>query len=75
MIMPINASQTNFLNATVQKYGLAEGKTEPNKPVRTSIFYINDFHGKSINIERTITASRAFDSFTKYYGYNGFSNG
>ena len=65
MIMPINASQTNFLNATVQKYGLAEGKTEPNKPVRTSIFYINDFHGKSINIERTITASRAFDSFTK----------
>lgn len=57
--------QTNFLNATVQKYGLAEGKTEPNKPVRTSIFYINDFHGKSINIERTITASRAFDSFTK----------
>lgn len=65
MIMPINASQTNFRNATVQKYGLAEGKTEPNKPVRTSIFYINDFHGKSINIERTITASRAFDSFTK----------
>lgn len=65
MIMPINASQTNYLNATVQKYGLAEGKTEPNKPVRTSIFYINDFHGKSINIERTITASRAFDSFTK----------
>lgn len=65
MIMPINASQTNFLLATVQKYGLAEGKTEPNKPVRTSIFYINDFHGKSINIERTITASRAFDSFTK----------
>lgn len=65
MIMPVNASQTNLLNATIQKYGLADGRTEPNKqPVRTSIFYINDFHGKSINIERTITASRAFDSFT-----------
>ncbi len=36
-------------------------KSEP--PVRTSIFYINDFHGKSINIERTMTASNAFDNF------------
>ncbi len=29
--------------------------------VRTSIFYINDYHGKSINMERTVTASNAFD--------------
>ena len=65
MIKPVNASQMNLLNAAIQKYGLADGRTEPDKqPVRTSIFYINDYHGKSINIERTITASRAFDSFT-----------
>ena len=31
--------------------------------VRTSIFYINDYHGKSINMERTMTASNAFDAF------------
>ncbi len=33
--------------------------------VKTSIFYINDYHGKSINMERTITASNAFDSRMK----------
>ena len=47
-------SQTTFQNSSV-------GKTEPNN--RTSIFYINDFHGKSINMERTISASNVFDSF------------
>ena len=30
--------------------------------VKTSIFYINDFHGKSINMERTVTASKFFDA-------------
>lgn len=30
--------------------------------VKTSIFYINDFHGKSINMERAVTVSNAFDN-------------
>ena len=34
------------------------------KPVRTSIFYVNDYHGKAINMERTVTASNAFDCYT-----------
>ncbi|MBQ8460549.1 5'-nucleotidase C-terminal domain-containing protein [bacterium] len=34
--------------------------------INTSIFYINDYHGKSINMERTITASNAFDAKYKY---------
>lgn len=33
--------------------------------VKTSIFYINDYHGKSINMERTVTAANAFDSKNK----------
>ena len=33
--------------------------------VKTSIFYINDFHGKSINMERTVTASNEFDARNK----------
>ena len=37
---------------------------QPNS-VKTSIFYINDYHGKSINMERTITASNAFDARNK----------
>ena len=33
--------------------------SKPN--TKTSIFYINDYHGKTINMERTITASNIFD--------------
>lgn len=33
--------------------------------VKTSIFYINDYHGKSINMERTVTAANAFDARKK----------
>lgn len=29
---------------------------------KTSIFYINDFHGKSINMERAVSASKNFDN-------------
>lgn len=39
------------------------GSATPKKTTDTSIFYINDYHGKAINMERTITASNAFDSF------------
>ena len=34
--------------------------------IKTSIFYINDYHGKSINMERTVSASNAFDAKYKY---------
>lgn len=33
--------------------------------IKTSIFYINDYHGKSLNMERTMSASNAFDSQNK----------
>ncbi len=29
--------------------------------IKTSIFYINDYHGKSLNMERTMSASNTFD--------------
>ena len=34
--------------------------------ISTSIFYINDYHGKSLNMERTISASNSFDAKYKY---------
>lgn len=34
--------------------------------VSTSIFYINDYHGKTINMERTISASNAYDAKYMY---------
>lgn len=64
MIMPVNTLQTNLLNKAVNNKRLPDGKTEANN-VKTSIFYINDFHGKSINMERTIAASNVFDRFEK----------
>ncbi len=33
--------------------------------VKTSIFYINDYHGKSLNMERTVSASNTFDLINK----------
>ena len=36
-----------------------------NTNIKTSIFYINDFHGKAINMERTLTAAKGFDSSNK----------
>ena len=70
MIMPINSTQFNLLNPALLKglQGISTNKNGQNNttnPVtRTSIFYINDYHGKSINMERTVTASNAFDCFT-----------
>ena len=62
MITPVTASKTNLIYQALLKK-TPDGKTEADKPNRTSIFYINDFHGKSINMERAIAASNAFDSF------------
>ncbi len=38
--------------------------SQPNN-IKTSIFYINDYHGKSINMERTVSASNVFDNRNK----------
>lgn len=38
-------------------------QTQPNNNVKTSIFYMNDFHAKLPNLERLCTASKAFDTF------------
>lgn len=41
---------------------IQNNETTPKK-TKTSILYINDFHGKLPNLERLYTASNAFDSF------------
>ena len=62
MITPV--SSTNLINKSLASNN-AELSSNKNSGVKTSIFYINDYHGKSINMERTVTASRAFDNFVK----------
>ena len=41
------------------------GAAQPEKRVKASIFYLNDIHGKSINMERLASVSNTFDSFQK----------
>lgn len=62
MITPVNLNSANMVQRAV--LNKAEKRQEnKSQPVRASIFYINDYHGKSINIERTMTASNAYDNF------------
>lgn len=69
MIMPPGNQQSNLLRRAINQrlqYPFTNQNSQNNQqkaPVRTSIFYINDYHGKSINMERTVTASNAFDCF------------
>lgn len=63
MIAPINQNTSNLVQQAVLAKS-SKGREQQHPPARASIFYINDFHGKSINIERTMTASNAYDNFT-----------
>lgn len=65
MIMPVNSPQANNMLFRAIPAELQRTSTNLNraKNDKTSIFYINDAHGKSINIERTVAASKAFDAY------------
>ena len=65
MLNPINSSQSNLITQYKRQNNLGF-KCLPGKTnyTRTSIFYVNDFHGKAQNMERAITACNAYDSFT-----------
>lgn len=67
MIKP--ASSANLTNTFSGYKNTAFGHNKYNSiaagNVKSSIFYINDYHGKSLNMERTVNASNAFDSFVK----------
>lgn len=66
MITPVYSSQSNLLQRAIAPKWLQRSSTNFNGQETansSSIFYINDVHGKSINIERTVTASNAFDKF------------
>lgn len=58
----------NTVNTSVNrnpKADLRSGEKQPETRVKASIFYINDIHGKSINMERLASVSNTFDSFAK----------
>ena len=66
MITWVNS--TNFINkfSALQNVSCVKDKNNTSvSNVKTSIFYINDYHAKSVNMEKTVTASNAFDNFVK----------
>lgn len=60
----ISSRPTNLISSYVRQ-NHSKKDNSPNSPeyTRTSIFYVNDFHGRAVNMERAITASNAFDSY------------
>ncbi len=65
MISPITMETTNLIynKYKSQKSHNSFGSDGLAGNTRTSIFYVNDYHGKAINMERTVTASNEFDRF------------
>ena len=59
------SSNTSCHNSCTPSFGITNIINEECLPenTRTSIFYVNDYHGKATNMERTITASNMFDRF------------
>jgi len=57
-----NLNTVSFRN---QNNDSRTGVQQPKPNIKTSIFYINDIHGKSINMERLASVSNAFDTYEK----------
>lgn len=65
--MSINPVMNNF-NTCANRNPRTDLRVEvkqPKQPVKASIFYLNDIHGKSINMERLASVSNTFDSYMK----------
>lgn len=65
MINSAISSQPQNLIFSPKRQNNSQTQNPPNSSdyTRTSIFYVNDYHGRAINMERTITASNEFDRF------------
>lgn len=65
MINPAISYQPQNLISRDIRQNNSKKQNSPNSSdyTRTSIFYVNDYHGRAINMERTITASNEFDRF------------
>lgn len=57
--------ETNLLKQNVSGENNKKSPQKSNSPVKTSIFYLNDVHGKMTNMERIKTVSDIFDKSNK----------
>lgn len=66
MINPVSISQPTNLLDKYRRQNINQPSEKPyqSSNTKTSIFYVNDYHGKAMNMERTVTASNEFDQYT-----------
>ena len=57
--------ETHLLKQNVSGENNKKSPQKSNSPVKTSIFYLNDVHGKMTNMERIKTVSDIFDKSNK----------
>ena len=67
--MTYSISSTNFLNkyTAPQQNSVQNNQKSSSKKTYTSIFYVNDLHGKMTNMERLYAIAQQFDSFQPSY--------
>lgn len=57
----MSVNPVNSLNTQENRKAAAQLRNGEKQPVKTSILYLNDIHGKTINMERLASVSKAFD--------------
>ena len=66
MINPNSYQNTNFISPYLQRQeNNLPTQNKKHSPAKTSIFYLNDIHGKMTNMERIKTVSDVFDKSPK----------
>ena len=66
MINPNSYQNTNFISPYLQRQeNNFPPQNKKHSPAKTSIFYLNDIHGKMTNMERIKTVSDVFDKSPK----------
>ncbi len=67
--MTYSISSTNFLNkyTAPQQNSVQNNQKSSSNKTYTSIFYVNDLHGKMTNMERLYAIAQQFDSFQPSY--------
>ena len=61
----MSVNPINNANTSINRLEKPDLRNREKQPVKTSILYLNDIHGKTINMERLASVSKAFDYLNK----------
>ena len=61
----MSVNPVNNINISTSRVKTSISRDGEKQPVKTSILYLNDIHGKTINMERLASVSKTFDYINK----------